>query len=541
MSKRVFFDIVCIVLSISLVLINCSAYTLDSDEDFYFSKLEFKHLESNTTEHSLTGYITSMSDTEFLNTVSLIYNYNLDFLDKFTIVPYSIQQVEFRDFEYEVECLVPCMKSGDLTPKVTGQYSLNGRPYSLTAGAPINWYSGNMPFEYLFTVANVYASANLGPYNYILGGKYKEFSDGTRMGRILTYQYGNESSSLDIIGSLDSITSSLSSISSNVISANSLLSNIYSSISNNNNNLSAIASTLSSIDSKVSTIVSTANSILSAVNVTNNVLDDTYQLLDESFTTLDNDLVSIDYNLGIFSSNFSSYASSVLNILNSIDGTTQHIDETLDQMMEHFNGTALEGVTVEGSNSPNLWQLIKSSVSTGLSGLGQYFALLFKSITEFASQAVLAFGYFGGSSDISNYSPVQYNPTDLTIPPDSNIFAEPVQLNINNSKYVIKGSGNSYNIESLGNDTTTGFWAIIPKNSVTLTAGNYILYRFSDNSNAYVTIFNSSGGARIKQSPTTTSSIGFTLSSDTSILVNLYVNGTKTFTTTGTLRLEKVS
>lgn len=397
MSKHLFYRIIVLIVIISLLCVNVFAAVGDRE---YFTRLFFTNL--GNTQLNRSGYFKFVSDEEMLTYITMMYDLNIDFYDTFYQAPYSIQNIEFG-YSFNTHVMVPCMIYGDLTAKVSGWYSLHGMPAQLTINQPYYWSYNNMPFPGHFYVNNIVPNPNTGAtYNVVLATDDES--------NILAYMPGSDNSISSISQSLSSIVSSLSSISNYAGSMNTTLSSILTGINTSNSSLSTIATRLSTINTNLTGIANRVQTLISNTNLTNEMLDQLGNFIVMNWPNLEADLESIDSHLVTFNQQFNNYASTVLTRLQSIDTTVNHMDDTLDEMMDHFNGEALKDVPVEGTNM-NLWSVIKSSVSNGISGLGSFFKLLFGYIGHFAGQSSGSFGYIDG---IDHYNDGYYTPQDLT-------------------------------------------------------------------------------------------------------------------------------
>ena len=115
---------------VSLFSLNVHALPLESGDHEYFNKVRFYHFDD--VDHSVSGNVTLMSDSEYLSTIQIFYQYNLDFRNRFTMVPYSMQPVKLSYSEWNYDVIVPTMFGGSLYPTVSGDYNIIGRSSNIS-------------------------------------------------------------------------------------------------------------------------------------------------------------------------------------------------------------------------------------------------------------------------------------------------------------------------------------------------------------------------------------------------------------------------
>ena len=404
MNKRAISVALSICLCFSLIV--PVSGTVEYGEVVNFTSIRFYGIESNT--HNLNGTYTVIDSNEFLALVTSCMALNDNFRVYTESEPYSVFTARFNDSTSQ-DFAVVTFRTGTyyfsdsfLEHYVSGNtYLVNGVDLDPGTLDYFTLTTTNCLFDDSLTVSNVGYSGQ----TYLVA---KNDAD-----RVLCFDIGTNPVMSSILSRLTqirtnvaTITEKITSIETKTNAIHSLMSSIYSGINNLHSDLNDVNSKLTSINSSLSSISTLCTSILSGVDS----IDDAITLY---FPVFHNDLSDIDSDLNTFRTNFSNYAVTMISQAQTANSTLSNIDDQLEDINDLLNGTALQGVTVQGSYYPNLWSLIKSTVTTSLSGFGLFFTLLQGFVNNFSGPASQAFSVI---DTIDLYSPVDYDPVNISSP-----------------------------------------------------------------------------------------------------------------------------
>lgn len=424
--------------------------TVDYGEVVNFSSVRLYGLESNS--HSLNGTYTVIDSNEFLALVTACMAIN----DQYQIVtdsdPYDFLTARFNDSTSQ-DYIVIAFRTGsyDIRPQLTSnaQYYNNLNINGLNIDPSTQTYfiltNTNCIFDDSLTISNVGSRGD----TFLIA---KNDAD-----RVLCFDVGTQPVMSSILARLTSIRDNVAVISSYIPSMSSVLSNIYTALSTSNTNLSNIYSRLGSINSTLSAISTICSSMLSE-------LQDTNATLELYIPEIENDLDDISDSLTSFYQSFSTYSTNMIAQAQAANTTLSDINDTMTGIEDLLNGESLKEVTVPGSNSPNLWSLIKSSVSTGISGFGQFFNLIFTILGTFSYNAGQA---FSAINQIDLYNPVIYNPTNMV----QELISFPYRLIVDGDTTIISSGTN---LTLINTTISTGQYRY-PVTSIYLDPGQYVL------------------------------------------------------------------
>ena len=452
--------IICLVLCVVLLATPALATPISSGS---FSSIIVYGLTSDgsgATFNDSGNYIV-VDSIEFLDQVVTALQLNVAWQRHTTIVPYFVGRCTilgsgtYRGIFVRRELF-------HITTATQGDILINGRYYDASQNHyfPIN--GSDLFFDYTFSL-----SQNSSYYYLYADARVENNSTAIILCDTATTQ------TLDnILVCLDDIQTIASRIATVDSSIYTTLSSIYTAVQNVEGDLQNTNSYLSLIRTNLNTISSTCDQILSASNQTNTILTNTQTYLQTHLPLIEGDLNTINNSINNFRVDFGNFAVDCLAALNSIDSTTQHIDETLDEIMDYYNGTALQNVpvTTSGGSSMNLWSLIKNSVTTTLSGIGGFFSGLFDFIGLFSSSAT----GFNTFLTIDSYSPVTYVPTDFMLSGANVIPDQTFNYWDTNYRYNIKCSGTT--ITAYANVSSGSGYSRSILSGLQLEPGQYMLY-----------------------------------------------------------------
>ena len=458
MIKKIFCFMLCVIILIT------PTFASNYDSSFSYNSLYFMNVFSSTT-NNVFGYASVVSSDDFLVLALSALQSNIEFMQFANVQPYSVQRVIVNGLD-EYLCVTSLKLNFRSITANSGNIYINGHAYdaSITNTFP------NDANELVFPRATYFTQNGNGISKTLYVAE--DYNDQIILANVGTDPYLNS-----VITKLTSIVNSCQSITTVCTNINSKINNLFTAVSNISSDLQTVNSYLSTIDSNLSDISTTVDSILSANNTTNNLINDLQDYFEIHFPILETDLNTINTSINNFRVQFGNFAIDCLAALNRIDATTQSIDETLDAIMDYYNGTALESVpvTTSGGSSINLWSLIKNSVTTTLSGVSGFFNGLFDFIGIFSTSA----SGFNTFLTISTWAPVNYVPEDLTLSNHNIIPDESFNYWDPSYRFHIVRSGTTITVT--GPDHYNGGYSRQIQTNITLEPGDYLLYAPNSN------------------------------------------------------------
>ena len=453
-----------LLLVFSLVIQPVLAYDYGSVNSF--SKVRFYGIE--TSNHNLSGTYTIIDSVEFLSLVTAAMSLNDGFRVWTNQDVYQVLNARFNDSTSQ-DFMVLTFRPGEYqyTPNVknawfgSGQNEVNVNgilldPANYTA---FNLYHSNCMFDDYLTVTNV------GGFGYDLDVA-KNDAD-----RVLCFDVGTQPVMANILSNLTSISNSVASINSycsNISYNSQMLSSIYSAVNQCATELYSIDSKLTSISTTLSTISNNISLTYSRLGDTNTYLDSIESYISDSFPIFEDDLDQLVSDLQTFSYNFSVYSSQVISQLQHTNDTLDDMSQTLTGIEDLMNGESLKTVPVSGTNF-NLWGLIKTGVSTALVGLGNFFNLIFDSITLFATSGAAGFQEL---RDVDQFTSIPYSPTYLSFN-----LVPPLQIrDYNATGFSMSVTNGNIHCSAPGENTNLTRTSINLNPTFTLEPGDYVVY-----------------------------------------------------------------
>lgn len=429
---------------------------------------------------SVDQYIV-VDQVEFLNSVVQGFMANLAWEQYVNFTPYSVQHCEINYKYYR--CITAPRFDFTLDTSLGSYVSINGFSYSTGTSYTFPNSTSDLYFDRAITLRGSQTTSS--------GHSQKTaYAYGIYKNPIIRLMVCDDSdNSINTITDyLDSIRINVYAIATSQNSAITFLSNLYTAVSNISSDVTTIKNYLSSISTNVSAISSTCSSILTQSEVNGQLLEDINDFITYHFPIIEDDLYYINSSINTFRSDFNTFALNCLSSLNSIDTTTQSIDDNLDELLQLQKGTALQNVNVStsGGSTFSLWNIIKNSVTLGLSATGGFFSGLFDLLGIFGQYS----SGFDSFRTLSTISPVTYVPEDLVIA-NNNLFP--------GESIVVSDGSNGYSV--VFNGTIVNYTVNNPSDSFlrydtvsfTLEPGNYVLYGVHGSSNKHALLLRKNG------------------------------------------------
>lgn len=524
MKRRIFTISICFVIILSLLCTSVFGFELNTP--YSFSYFKFKAID--TYEHQLSGTYVLIDSQEFLALVTQAILWNSSFLQWTNDAPINTYNAIFSRSTSQ-DFLVIAMKLGAFWFKQevidnppNHSVFINGIELNPSQHNSFTLQTYHFPYDDYIVVDNV--------LNYSSGSQQQYVIAQNDAQHVIAFDPQTNPIMISILHRLEDIQAIASLISYNTSSGNTLLNSIISNISTTNNTLSDINTKLTSIYNSLIVTNNILNQLLQYDSLFHDQFTDIYDgILDFyndfliEISTVENDLESIDTHLINFRSNFGQYAASALSYFQSMDSHLDNIDGTLSDIWDEMNGEALKDVNVPGSSSPNLWQLIKTSISTGISGIAQFFNLIFGNLSDFSTSANNGYSYLG---NIDSYTGIAYDPlnlsgyTSVTLLPYSETY-----INSNECVWNAQADGTIYyTCTGNGTNSYSVFHVKTLQANFVLSPGTYRIYG-PNTGHVYVYVNKQVNGVSTNIAFTSTGSASFTLNASTQITMGYQIRG----------------